>query len=390
MNQELLLLGFSPTQERDDAFLSAKNITLVNVLNPDDVTALCSFLVSQAPDVIKIEIPDTIKQRQCALITSPASGQIERIESLCQKASGTVKAILQEFHDLYDNNAARWRWHTRNRIFTTHRHPLIMGILNVTPDSFSDGGLFFDMSSALKRAEDILNEGADIIDIGGESTRPGAMPVSAREEIERVMPIIKSIKEQRPCVVSVDTYKCEVAEDALAVGADIVNDITGLRVNPRIASLVVKYNAGIVLMHMQGTPQTMQQSPHYDNVVDEVSAFLERQIQFALDSGIREEQIVIDPGIGFGKSVEHNLDLLKNLDRIRLRCGRPLLIGVSRKRFIGALLDDIPAGERMFGSIGAALAAVLRGADIVRVHDVLPTRHALEILQNVYSIYKEQ
>jgi dihydropteroate synthase len=242
----------------------------------------------------------------------------------------------------------------------------IMGILNVTPDSFYDGGKFVDAEQALARAEGMVRDGADFIDIGGESTRPGSDPVPLEKELERVIPVIQRLVKATPIPISIDTYKSEVADAALTAGALIVNDISGLTFDPRMSSVIARHRASVILMHIKGTPKTMQQSPVYHDVVKEVSIFLSRQAMIAREAGI--EQIIVDPGIGFGKILEHNLQLLRNLDQLT-KLGYPLMVGTSRKSFIGKILD-LPVEDRIEGTAATVTSAVLRGANIVRVHDV--------------------
>lgn len=254
---------------------------------------------------------------------------------------------------------------------------LIMGILNVTPDSFSDGGRFLSPDAAVERALVMEGEGADIIDIGGESSRPGAEPVSVEEELGRVLPVLERLRGRLRIPISIDTTKAEVAEAALRAGACIVNDISALRFDPAMAPLVAEFGAGLVLMHMLGTPKTMQQSPHYDDVVREVRGFLAERAQYAQSQGIPREAIAVDPGIGFGKTVEHNLELLRRLPEL-VELGFPVLVGPSRKSFIGALLG-LPVEERLEGTLAACAVAVVRGADILRVHDVRQVRRAADL-----------
>ena len=253
----------------------------------------------------------------------------------------------------------------------------VMGILNVTPDSFSDGGRFFAREDALRQAERMLEEGADILDVGGESSRPGADPVSEEEEVRRTAPIIEYLATRLDVVLSVDTYKAEVAHRALDAGATMVNDISALRFDPKMARLAARYDVPVVLMHMKGTPKTMQRSPQYGDLMGEIRAFLGERSDAAVREGIPHEQIILDPGIGFGKTVEHNLEILARLDAFRA-LGCPLLIGPSRKSFIGALLD-LPADERLEGTLAAIVCAIWNGAHIVRVHDVREAVRAVRI-----------
>lgn len=325
-----------------------------------------------------------------ALLMGTRSQLLLLKEKLKEQPFTVLKEVAGELEDLLKAEGKKFLWECGKRIFEIGKRPLIMGVLNVTPDSFSDGGKYFLKSAAISHAEEMIGEGADIIDVGGESTRPGAEPVPAEEELRRVLPVISEIKEKYDVAISIDTYKAEVAEKAIAAGAEIVNDITALRHSSQMKEMIAASGAGLVMMHMQGTPQTMQQAPHYDDVVEEIGKFLEEQMQRAKEAGVKEDQIVIDPGIGFGKTLEHNLEILANLRQIKGRCQRPLLIGVSRKSFIGKLLGDIPPAERLAGSLGAAVTALLHGADILRVHDIKATRHALTIYQAIISGLNEK
>jgi len=257
------------------------------------------------------------------------------------------------------------------------RRTALVGIVNVTPDSFSDGGRYFDLEKAIAHGVDLVREGADVIDVGGESTRPGARPVSAREEMERVLPVIRGLRRAVSVPISVDTYKADVARAALDEGADMVNDISALRLDPGMASLVAAEKVPVVLMHMQGTPQTMQQRPQYRDVVEEVKEFLQSRIRFALEGGVEPGRIIIDPGIGFGKELEHNLALLRGLP-ILASLSQPILVAPSRKTFIGKILGVSPE-ERLEGSLAAAVAAVLAGANMIRTHDVKGAYRAMRI-----------
>lgn len=255
-----------------------------------------------------------------------------------------------------------------------------MGILNVTPDSFSDGGRFFSVSAATQRARVMAEEGAAIIDVGGESTRPGATPVSVQEELDRVLPVIEAIQAELPVVISIDTSKPEVMRAAVEAGASFINDVCALRAEGALQAAVEanrRYSVPVCLMHMQGTPRTMQQQPHYDDVVGEVRSFLVERVQQCVAAGIPHERLLIDPGFGFGKSLAHNLTLLKHLETLT-GLGLPLLVGLSRKSMIGALLGN-EAGERLYGGIALATMAVLKGAVLVRTHDVRATVDALKI-----------
>lgn len=259
-------------------------------------------------------------------------------------------------------------------------NPKLMGIVNVTPDSFSDGGVYLDPAAAIRHGEELVGDGADILDVGGESTRPGAEAVSADEELRRVLPVVEGLVGGG-AVVSVDTSKLAVAEVALDAGAAIVNDVTALRGDPEIGALCAARGARLVLMHMRGDPRTMQESPSYDDVVDDVRAFLAERLEAALAAGVAEERIWLDPGIGFGKTLEHNLELLRRLGELR-ELGRPLVVGVSRKSFIGKI-DGSPVGERLGGTIAASVLVAAEGADVLRVHDVAEAAQALQVAQAI-------
>ena len=247
-------------------------------------------------------------------------------------------------------------------------NPLVMGVLNVTPDSFSDGGTFVTVEQAVDHARQMQAEGADIIDIGAESSRPGAHPIDEREELRRLIPVVEAVRAAVSLPISVDTTKAAVARSAIQAGVAIVNDISALQGDSSMAQLVAETGVGVVLMHMQGTPQTMQQSPRYGNVVEEVMAFLQQRAQVAIACGVRSSQIVLDPGFGFGKLQEHNLRMLAEFEAFTT-LGYPVLAGVSRKQFIGNVIRR-PVHEREFGNAGAVAVAVLKGAHIIRVHDV--------------------
>jgi dihydropteroate synthase len=259
--------------------------------------------------------------------------------------------------------------------------PLVMGIVNVTPDSFSDGGDFARPEIAIAHGLRLREEGADILDIGGESTRPGSAPITAADELARIRPVVRALAAAG-AIVSVDTRRAEVMRESLACGARIVNDVTALTYDPAGLDTVASAGASVVLMHMQGEPSTMQKAPHYDDAPREVAAYLEERVAACRAAGISDERIAVDPGIGFGKTAEHNLQLLASVDRLRAT-GVAIMIGVSRKAFIAKLSRGEPPKERVAGSVAAALAAVSRGADIVRVHDVAATRQALAVWQAI-------
>jgi dihydropteroate synthase len=272
-------------------------------------------------------------------------------------------------------------WRVGERAFDCSERTFVMGILNVTPDSFSEDGRYFDPDEAVRHAAQMVADGAEVVDVGGESTRPGSDPVPLDEEIRRVLPVIERIVEQDPDVaISIDTRKAEVADRALAAGATIVNDVSAGG-DPGMFEVVHKHDAAIVLMHMKGEPKTMQESSEYEDVVGEVHEFLRERIEAAEFAGIDAERIAIDPGIGFGKNLEHNLELMRGID-VFLDLGRPLLVGPSRKRFIGAILD-VPEDERVEGTIGAVAWLVSRGAHVVRVHDVREVVRAVRVIDAI-------
>jgi dihydropteroate synthase len=268
-----------------------------------------------------------------------------------------------------------WQWTFCEHHWQLGGFPKLMGVVNVTPDSFSDGGQFHDPARAVERCLQLVAEGADLIDVGGESTRPGAIPVAEDEEVRRVVPVIGQVAHRVAVPISIDTTKAVVAERALDAGAAIVNDISGLRFDPRMPEVCSRAGAGVVCMHMQGTPQTMQLDPRYADVVREVADYLAQRLTTLEERGIERERVVIDPGIGFGKTPDHNLTILKNITRFRA-LGRPVLIGHSRKRFLAKILGRT-LDEASAATVGVSIAAALAGADLLRVHDVRATRDAL-------------
>ncbi|MEN3285151.1 MAG: dihydropteroate synthase [Solirubrobacteraceae bacterium] len=255
--------------------------------------------------------------------------------------------------------------------------PRIMGILNVTPDSFSDGGEWFDFGEAVEHGRALVAEGADILDVGGESTRPGAAPTALDEELRRVVPVVSALRDV-DAQLSVDTMKLAVAEAAIEAGATFVNDVTAFRHDPGIAGLVADRGCDCCLMHALGEPRTMQKDPRYGDVVDDVRAFLEERVRFAVGEGVREERIVLDPGIGFGKTLDHNLELLRRLDEI-VAIGFPVVVGTSRKSVLGRLTGRDDPHDRVAATLATTVLALERGAEIFRVHDVAPTKDALAV-----------
>ncbi len=257
----------------------------------------------------------------------------------------------------------------RDFSFDFSKKTYVMGILNVTPDSFSDGGLFFDQPAAIRRALQMVEDGADIIDIGGESTRPGSEPVPIEEELKRSIPVIKAVVKEIDIPVSIDTYKADVAKSALDAGASMVNDISGFRFDPEMSCIIAEYKVPAVVMHIKGTPKDMQTHPVYEALIPEILDYLRQSIRLASDAGIPGGLMIIDPGIGFGKTFDQNLSIINNLRDFAL-LEKPLMVGVSRKTFIGKILGDAPPNQRLEGTAAAVAIAIQNGANIIRVHDV--------------------
>ncbi len=292
-----------------------------------------------------------------------------------------ISDYQNNFHpfDIKENKLINYK--IGNRTFN-FRNSYVMGILNVTPDSFSDGGKFFDKDSAVNHAVKMINDGADIIDIGGESTRPGSENISIDEEIKRVIPVIEDILTQKPeTIISIDTTKSEVAEEAVNAGALIINDISGLTFDPKILDVAVKHNSSLIIMHIKGTPKNMQQNPYYDDLIKEINDFLYNQSELAQNSGI--QNIFVDPGIGFGKTTEHNFQLLKNLNEFT-NLGYPIVIGVSRKSFIGKTLN-LEKEERDFPTSVVEAAAIQNGARIIRTHNVKYGSQVCKLLNRIIN-----
>jgi dihydropteroate synthase len=269
----------------------------------------------------------------------------------------------------------------RKRTFTLGKQTLLMGVINVTPDSFSDGGIFFEKEKAMARGLKMVEEGADFIDIGGESTRPGSKPLGLDEELRRVIPVIEYLAKEVDAPISIDTYKSAVAKKAIEAGAQIINDISGLHFDPSLSQVAAREDVPLVLMHIRGNPETMQKNIHYESLFSEIIQYLKGSIQMAESAEVDPEQIIIDPGIGFGKTVEDNLLILKNLQEFKI-LGKPLLLGTSRKTFIGKILNaDVT--ERLEGTLSSIVVGVLNGAHIIRCHDVLEAKRAVAIADAV-------
>ena len=268
-------------------------------------------------------------------------------------------------------------------LLSKDKDPLIMGILNVTPDSFTDGGKFLDSNTAVNHAMDMIADGADIIDIGGESTRPFSDPVSEREELSRVISVIKKLREKTDTVISIDTTKSSVADNACNIGADIVNDISGLSFDRRMIDIIIKHDCPIILMHILGNPKTMQENPSYDNLISDINNHLLDRANFALNKGVKKHNIILDPGIGFGKTIDDNFSIINNIDQLN-DLGYPVLIGVSRKSFIGKTLD-VDEDNRIEGTIASNIIALDRGCKIFRVHDIIEAKRSLVIANKILN-----
>ncbi len=271
--------------------------------------------------------------------------------------------------------------HLKNRDIDLEEKVLVMGVLNLTPDSFYDGGRYTREAKALRRVEEMIGEGADIIDVGGESVRPGAELINLDEELSRVIPVIEKVRRLFPVTISIDTYKAEVARQAIEEGAEMVNDISGLRFDPDLRKIVAGYGVPLILMHIKGTPKNMQDNPRYHSLMEEIISYLRKSIKLAEESGVDPARIIVDPGIGFGKTTAHNLEILRRLEELK-SLDKPILVGISRKSFIGNVLG-LPQEERLEGGLAATSMAVSGGARIVRTHDVKPTRQAVDMVQAI-------
>jgi dihydropteroate synthase len=358
------------------AALKIENITaiLANVLKQEMLSLGAELAVPREVITGKLKHSDCL-----ALATFAQYGLL--VKKLKRQPWGLDK--IGEEIDAALKNISRRYWRIKAGRFNLEigRKTLLMGILNITPDSFSDGGVFLNPIRAIEQALVLVRDGADIIDMGGESTRPGAKTVSLKEELKRVIPVIKVLSKRLKVPISIDTRKSEVARQAIEAGASLVNDVSGLRYDPKMKKVLSYYKVPAVIMHMRGVPFTMQRNPHYRSVFSEIIAYLERSINMAVEAGVSCDNIIVDPGIGFGKDVEHNLAILRNLSELKV-LGRPILVGTSRKSFIGKVLD-LEVGERLYGSIASACLAVINGANILRVHDVKQVRQAASIVDAI-------
>lgn len=290
---------------------------------------------------------------------------------------------LEVFLKDYKNNHDKKSFSIGKKKFDLISHTLVMGIINVTPDSFYDGGKYNHKDQAVKRISEMIADGADIIDIGGLSSRPGSKPISLEEELERTIPVVESVSNNFDTLVSIDTYRSEIALEAISAGAHMVNDISAFTMDKNMAGIVADKGASVTLMHMQGKPESMQKNPQYDNAIDEIYEYLDGKASAAIDAGISPDKIVLDPGLGFGKTLDHNLSILNKISEFS-SMGYPIMIGASRKAFIGAVLD-LPVEDRLEGSLAAAVWSVINGANILRVHDVAETVRSVKIARAIMS-----
>jgi dihydropteroate synthase len=353
----------------------ALTLTL-KTLDAGQASALSQILQSSTIGAALHPAPISFQRERSAdtvpheIIVTGTPNQLRRLSLLLAEDQRTPPGLADTFHSLLDNYLrSDYKINCRGKVLDLGSRTHIMGILNVTPDSFSDGGHYADTARALTHARVMAAAGADIIDIGGESTRPGAAPVAEEEELRRIIPIIERLSAELAVPISVDTYKSSVAKKAIEAGAAIVNDISGLRFSPDMANVVAGSGAAVVIMHMKGTPRDMQQNPVYDDVIGEVMAFFEEGIEFAVKAGVDREKIFIDPGIGFGKTLEHNLAILDRLDEFQA-LGRPIVLGASRKKFIGTVLDVPSPEQRVDGTAATVALGIERGGRVMRVHDV--------------------
>lgn len=381
--KELARIGCAP--EALPIFKKKLNVVPLKV---DSLSCASANILKQtalsvgADCVISADVISGKKKRSDSIILATLRQYEEIARKLSYQHSGLAKLSeeIRKFLQGERRRLMKFRNYTYNLRERTH----IMGILNFTPDSFYDQGRYFKLDSALLRAEKMEEEGADFIDIGAESTRPGSKPISAKEEIDRLKPLLPLIRKRIRVPISVDTYKSETARFALEEGCEIINDISGLRFDPKMAPLLARYRSYVVIMHIKGRPQTMQKNPRYSDLMAEIYNYLKERIDYAKAGGIKEERIIVDPGIGFGKRLEDNYEILRRLEELK-GLGAPILVGPSRKSFIGLTLN-LPAEERLEGTIAACVLAVLSGANILRVHDVKEIKRAVKMAEAIIGI----
>ncbi|MDO9548329.1 MAG: dihydropteroate synthase [Candidatus Marinimicrobia bacterium] len=352
------------------------------ILKTDPIPAPAANILKQQMLSVGGECAVSAGAATCTIDKAPAilSGTkkhyLKLIESLKYQMFG-LDLLREELRSFFSDNFLQSKLQLGTYTFNFQKKTAVMGILNVTPDSFSDGGKHYSFENAVATALQMERDGADIIDIGGESTRPGAEPVDLETELNRVIPVIKALREKTDSPISIDTYKSAVARKALEAGADLVNDISGMAFDPQMADTIAEFNAAVCLMHIKGTPRDMQKDPQYENLIDEILHFLSCSVSCAITAGIPRNKIIVDPGIGFGKTVADNYTILRYLKEFE-SLGQPILIGLSRKTLIGKLLD-LPVDQRLEGSLAGLAAAIINGASIVRVHDVKESVRAVTI-----------
>lgn len=383
VQRELEALGIDPDKEKVHGYGGFTYYLKLENVDPE-MTHLLRESVDALGGKLIISDKEIEKRGNTDALLAGSLPFFETLTSRSTAHSGNVQNLVHEVatavRSLTDKSSLIVEWNGRKIDFSSRTY--IMGIVNVTPDSFADGGKFFDHENAVTHALAMVEEGVDIIDIGGESTRPGAEAIDVKEELRRVIPVIQGIVKEADVIVSIDTTKARVAEEALSAGAGMVNDVSALRFDPGLAKVVAKRNVPLVLMHMRGSPQTMQKNIHYNDLISEIARFLRERISFAERCGIEAEKIIIDPGIGFGKSVKQdNFTILRNLEEFK-SLGRPLLIGPSRKAFLGRLLN-LPETEREEATAAAVAVAIMNGAHIVRVHDVKKMRRVVEVVDTI-------
>ncbi|NPA53429.1 MAG: dihydropteroate synthase [Aquificae bacterium] len=344
-----------------------------------------AYIIPQDVEVYKVVFSDPFKEP--VVITDEE--QFKKLISTL-KSEGNIddaKKLTDQWVNLHKKT---FKINYKGKFLNLGTKTAVMGILNITPDSFSDGGEFFHVEKAVEHAAKMLEYGADIIDVGGESTRPGATPIPVKEELNRVIPVIKALRKElgNNFLISIDTYKADVAKAAVEEGADIINDISGMSFDPKMADTVAQLDCPIVVNHIKGNPQNMQKNVYYDDVMQEIISFLDNQISYGIEKGIRKDRFIVDPGIGFGKNIEHNIEIIKRLKELKV-LGFPILIGISRKSFLGKILknflkkEEVLPKERLSGGLAATAIAVLNGAHIVRTHDVKETVEFLTILDTI-------
>jgi len=374
----------SLTRENSDIYSWQRNVFPVTILIEEISVSLidaCQEWVKKNQGVLEVMRSKTgnASQRDL-LVMAPFKAFLEKREGF-----DALSPVLREAQGILERIKKREvTLSCAGKNVKVGKHPRVMGILNVTPDSFSDGGTFYKFEDALERARKMVDEGADIIDVGGESSRPGSDPVNAHEELERVIPVISTLVKELSVPVSIDTTKHEVARAALDAGAGMVNDISGLHWDIKLADMAAQYKVPVVIMHTRGKPKTMQQAVHYHSLFSEIIRYLKEGIEIALAAGIPEDQIIVDPGIGFGKTPEDNLRIMNGLFEFSV-LGKPVLLGTSRKSFIGKALDT-DAGDRLEGTLATTVYGLLRGADMIRVHDVKENVRTIRMLEQMTDI----